>query len=222
MRRSRFQSTRPHGARLSGQSRLFSHLLFQSTRPHGARPRRRHKQNRPDPVSIHAPARGATLFFCRPSVRPPVSIHAPARGATRLFLSYPDLWSGFNPRARTGRDVPAGRVPALPVVFQSTRPHGARLDIADNIVLLAKVSIHAPARGATWEFPETGASGEVSIHAPARGATCHARQWQGLQGVSIHAPARGATRSEVGLCRITKVSIHAPARGATGGNTPGK
>jgi len=33
------------------------------------------------------------------------------------------------------------------------------------------VSIHAPARGATWTLNGTAATLSVSIHAPARGAT---------------------------------------------------
>ena len=61
----RFQSTRPRGARLDDDAvRSEDFRLFQSTRPRGARlsfP----VLNRPaSPVSIHAPARGATLRAC--------------------------------------------------------------------------------------------------------------------------------------------------------------
>src|SRR5437016_4908470 len=75
-----FQSTRPHGARLGAKAaRVVYH------------------------VSIHAPARGATLnsSCCYPFGL--VSIHAPARGATKA-----------DEEAREGNK------------FQSTRPHGAR------------------------------------------------------------------------------------------------
>ncbi len=122
-----FQSTRPHGARPTRRARATAITRFQSTRPHGARPdatlvpasggcafqsTRPHGARRwPRPmrcicraVSIHAPARGAT-------VRPRwcwavevVSIHAPARGATRAMCCSSPRRCRFNPRARTGRD----------------------------------------------------------------------------------------------------------------------
>ena len=120
-----------------------------------------------DSVSIHAPARGANpicpfpaLFFQFQSPRPRgarlihiiffpftrVSIHAPARGATCLSNSSFRVRS-FNPRARAGRD---GWPPALfgGRWFQSTRPRGARRSRPTE-VQVQRVSIHAPARGAT-------------------------------------------------------------------------
>ena len=82
------------------------------------------------------------------------------------------------------------------VLFQSTRPRGARQSLRKTVCFKATVSIHAPARGAT--------------HAPYQ-RRC---QWPGFNpraregrddalrdraaadlGVSIHAPARGATRT---------------------------
>ena len=56
-----------------------------------------------------------------------------------------------------------------------------------------QVSIHAPARGATYAEPEPAPAPKVSIHAPARGATLVERDERFLCVVSIHAPARGAT-----------------------------
>jgi len=55
----------------------------------------------------------------------------------------------------------------------------------------------------------------VSIHAPARGATYRAHREHKGSVVSIHAPARGATSAMFRHAIIIKVSIHAPARGAT-------
>ena len=100
--------------------------------------------------------------------------------------------SPFNPRAREGRDN-----------FDPTT--GA----------FQVLSIHAPARGATWCDASFWASQWLSIHAPARGATrghCETsdpgisfnpraregrdlfrREFHGQMGLSIHAPARGAT-----------------------------
>ena len=56
-----------------------------------------------------------------------------------------------------------------------------------------KVSIHAPARGATVGKAFILEPWQVSIHAPARGATLTLSKLEKLLGVSIHAPARGAT-----------------------------
>ena len=53
----------------------------------------------------------------------------------------------------------------------------------------------------------------VSIHAPARGATFRLFPPTPSDIVSIHAPARGATLLWVALLPPRKVSIHAPARG---------
>jgi len=103
---------------------------------------------------------------------------------------------------------------------------------------MSRVSIHAPARGATFCKREFGKDKVVSIHAPARGATSSLSILARPRFVSIHAPARGATctkellrypytsgfnprpRARGDLEFISfddddDVSIHAPARGAT-------
>ena len=56
-----------------------------------------------------------------------------------------------------------------------------------------KVSIHAPAGGATGQNFAFSRHFEVSIHAPAGGATVRLRVNHGGRTVSIHAPAGGAT-----------------------------
>ena len=120
---------------------------------------------------------------------------------------------GFNPRARTGRDVNDGYL-------------DERL----------KVSIHAPARGATYANAEimscfsfnprarTGRDAglfrllgiaEVSIHAPARGATWTMLMSQ-VDYVFQSTRPHGARRHLTPLIQPPQiVSIHAPARGAT-------
>ena len=167
-----FQSTRPRGARRRwrqpkrAEQRRFNprahagrdwyaalmHFhpeLFQSTRPRGARPVHRVGVLAPYAVSIHAPTRGATRASgsngdgWMVSIHAPtrgatlpamnlisnveVSIHAPTRGATRSPSETRSRWRCFNPRAHAGRDRIAWspRVPSL--MFQSTRPRGARL-----------------------------------------------------------------------------------------------
>ena len=78
-----------------------------------------------------------------------------------------------------------------------------------------KVSIHAPARGATFAPGSSSAHRAVSIHAPARGAT----GFSGGSGAAVQFQSthphgvrrRGIDQVEADLA----VSIHAPARGAT-------
>ena len=58
------------------------------------------------------------------------------------------------------------------LLFQSTRPRGARRTDLWSAFNRVQVSIHAPARGATDAVRHDSAGREVvSIHAPARGAT---------------------------------------------------
>ncbi len=81
------------------------------------------------------------------------------------------------------------------IVFQSTRPRGARPVGGCSGHCMAEVSIHAPARGATRRHATVRRYGiDVSIHAPARGATFSNSPRLFASHVSIHAPARGATR----------------------------
>ena len=56
---------------------------------------------------------------------------------------------------------------------------------------------------------------KVSIHAPAGGATICLWSFLLSRRVSIHAPAGGATKSALPIITIWVVSIHAPAGGAT-------
>jgi len=143
-------------------------------------------------VSIHAPARGATLTLCREASVGPVSIHAPARGATdrQLPVEVFDLVSihapargatALRPDALRDRAVsihaPARGATIAPMIagsismFQSTRPRGARPPRKNQLHACALFQSTRP-RGArpqagrllTLDLP-------VSIHAPARGAT---------------------------------------------------
>ena len=99
------------------------------------------------------------------------------------------------------------------------------------------ISIHAPARGATWTIrcvncrrrnfnPRSHEGSDhifalsvlpfsISIHAPTRGATHISRGNLTLFLISIHAPTRGATAVPETGANTIKISIHAPTRGAT-------
>ena len=122
-------------------------------------------------VSIHAPAKGATLDGLPYQTCSFVSIHAPAKGATLLeshqgsFLKSfnprsregsdgissqrVDGLSCFNPRSREGSDIGSGSFADTILMFQSTLPRRERLVIFPAIAAGVVVSIHAPAKGAT-------------------------------------------------------------------------
>ena len=146
--------------------------MFQSTRPRGARPPDWRRDRPAEPVSIHAPAWGATRRknagrTCRPCFNPrarvgrdtivrvhsgrsrAVSIHAPAWGATGPAGFQTGAVTGFNPRARVGRDPFFHCSNGVPLKFQSTRPRGARPAGQVELCAHPAVSIHAPAWGAT-------------------------------------------------------------------------
>ena len=125
-------------------------MQFQFTRPRGARPSAAAAAGCIPRVSIHAPARGATRGR-RAEVRSErVSIHAPARGATCASRRRcPRGPRSFNSRAREGRDFSHAGEQGWHPMFQFTRPRGARHGRRDARLVHHRVSIHAPARGAT-------------------------------------------------------------------------
>ena len=88
--RSQFQSTHPHGVRHTLSQLSANIYMFQSTHPHGVRLLSLIAPMSALSVSIHAPARGATIMEATEEYLAHVSIHAPARGATR-YLRQPRL-----------------------------------------------------------------------------------------------------------------------------------
>ncbi len=143
---------------------------FQFTRPQGARPRLRRTGQRIEEFQFTRP-QGARRVARRPDrVRQGVSIHAPARGAT-LPVSSLSAHAGFQftrPQGARPADAPA---PIVEREFQFTRPQGARPSAIGHDGVPLVVSIHAPARGATADRMARVSDTIVSIHAPARGAT---------------------------------------------------
>ena len=145
--RRMFQSTLPRGER---QGNLFGMTAYNGFNPRshvgsdntsGSRwstlfcfnPRSRVGSDDPEtniflrnPVSIHAPAWGATRGAVKRPYCATVSIHAPAWGATGVLDARGAELQGFNPRSRVGSD------------------HAKVVEATKKVV-----SIHAPAWGAT-------------------------------------------------------------------------
>jgi len=121
------------------------------------------------PVSIHAPARGATRGEEPQLPVRGVSIHAPARGATdAVMLADHRLDVSIHAPARGATS--ARRKWSVPGWFQSTPPRGGRPQGHRRAEVLRRFNPRPRAGGDRRGKPCQGPA-EVSIHAPARGAT---------------------------------------------------
>ena len=104
-----------------------------------------------------------------------------------------DHHRNFNPRSREGSDYKRWRDIDEQNNFNPRSREGSD-ERGKGQKVVYRISIHAPARGAT---PCTHLHSYIiiiSIHAPARGATLDAADpLDVLPEISIHAPARGAT-----------------------------
>ena len=146
-----------------------------------------------------------------------ISIHAPAKGATRSRSADIRSRTNFNPRSREGSDALGAWSRALTYIFQSTLPRRERHTHFHLTMLCRIISIHAPAKGATYLRYQLYQANCISIHAPAKGATFrHSSLGLIRHIISIHAPAKGATSCvPVHAAYRPTISIHAPAKGAT-------
>ena len=101
-------------------------------------------------LSIHAPAKGATmgrqcvLYITR------ISIHAPAKGATSHVVKISLSITYFNPRSREGSDLYNAGLTWRSAKFQSTLPRRERRRPDSSLYGWNLISIPAPAKGATY------------------------------------------------------------------------
>ena len=102
-------------------------------------------------VSIHAPARGATISTRERPRNSRVSIHAPARGATMSISTKPPFPRFQSTPPRGGRPLMSARCGPSFCFNPRPRAGGDLDDLAFRVG--GKVSIHAPARGATSPPP---------------------------------------------------------------------
>ena len=167
-----FQSTLPRGERRGpSSSQALTPASFNPRSRAGSDFSRATKMTAKE-VSIHAPARGATAALVGdamywfefqstlprgerlrarrdPQTASVVSIHAPARGATRASLTCCGPIPQFQSTLPRGERLQPIVIPSPRIVFQSTLPRGERRRLAASPQCPERVSIHAPARGAT-------------------------------------------------------------------------
>ena len=146
----------------------------------------------------------------------PISIHAPARGATQCATSRLPSWGHFNSRPCERGDPIASRSCCTISADFNSRPC-ERGDARSGVAAGHRgISIHAPARGATFFYRPVVIADSISIHAPARGATEHGF----IIGVAcVNFNSRPCERGDLARSGVATghrgISIHAPARGAT-------
>ena len=144
-----FQSTLPRGERHKKQFRFLTYHYFN--------PRSREGSD----INTRISSRLATV----------ISIHAPARGATLTVMCNLPSAVYFNPRSREGSDLSIIIIPFRFVISIHAPARGATQS-GIIAVMYDYISIHAPARGATAATLDLIYNPIISIHAPARGATC--------------------------------------------------
>ena len=170
----------------------------------------------PDRISIHAPAKGATLTVCR------------WRRASGRY---------FNPRSREGSDLQVAKSnPANQGISIHAPAKGATRHTPSTGSVLY-ISIHAPAKGATSDlchlippyaiFQSTLPRRErparrkcpsvhhhISIHAPAKGATAGVGKNFFRYGHFNPRSREGSDLPATPVRASFRISIHAPAKGS--------
>ncbi len=188
------------------------------------------------PVSIHAPARGATAS-CAGSVACRVFQSTPPHGGRRWSVAKDNANSSFNPRPRTGGDPSRRESPHSSKWFQSTPPHGGRRRLAQAATAGDMFQSTPPHGGRRWS-PQQRLEPRVFQSTPPHGGRLKARLSLSSRASFQSTPPHGGRRGSASLTRTSAgfnprprtggdaprraalqppggVSIHAPARGAT-------
>ena len=185
-----FQSTPPRGGRLNGRAVQRICEKFQSTPPRGGRRTSRaisgcciNFNPRPrvggdeycigdvvtEMISIHAPAWGATFACPLHCLIAGFQSTPPRGGRPPGCKSARHCWN-FNPRPRVGGDSPVLTALSLFSHFNPRPRVGGDCFLASSAPD-QRISIHAPAWGATLSAEIQRLARSISIHAPAWGAT---------------------------------------------------
>ena len=126
---------------------------------------------RANKISIHAPAKGATIMGFKRAIDSPYFNPRSREGSdcSPPFGTLPHCY--FNPRSREGSDK-GQTFSACPFLYFNPRSReGSDGKGTQHIHKSFKISIHAPAKGATCAFCCSSSTNAISIHAPAKGAT---------------------------------------------------
>ena len=122
----------------------------------------------------------------------------------------------FNPRTREGCDVLYLSLLILLVLFQSTHPRRVRHLICDLYLLIKFISIHAPAKGATWIL-QFLLPFYPNFNPRTREGCDDTGMLDTSQTQNFNPRTREGCDEKIGALafRPVAISIHAPAKGAT-------
>ena len=193
MVRGKFQSTLPRRERRGLCNYNYSRSGFQSTLPRRERPNDNESFIDILIISIHAPAKGATFSRYFPCI-PLAQFQSTLPRRERPSSMFDIISCGhFNPRSREGSDLNAA-VKSSGSNF-NFNPRSREGSDNDAIVTIFNfyISIHAPAKGATWATSGQGRPTSFQSTLPRRER--HTSDFRGCMRllISIHAPAKGAT-----------------------------
>ena len=144
-----------------------------------------------------------------------ISIHAPARGATLVDWFYSGGEWNFNPRSRKGSDMMPMNIWMNSMNFNPRSRKGS--DVFPT--LLPKyylISIHAPARGAT-NIAEAMTKELENFNPRSRKGSDHDYVPNAVQADRFQSTLPQGERPMANIMngKLFEISIHAPARGAT-------
>ena len=189
-------------------------------------------------ISIHAPAKGATVLSVLPRSAFPISIHAPAKGATCQIIpaaACPQFQSTlprrerpwqqskrygtiyFNPRSREGSDDVYNQCAVRCGYFNPRSREGSDGTRAPASVKARRISIHAPAKGATASVSLPRLSDPFQSTLPRRERR-HSTPSPSSHRYFNPRSREGSDRKQTEVSKVIfRISIHAPAKGATAG-----
>ena len=104
-------------------------------------------------ISIHAPAKGATMCIVDCVKQSKFQSTHPRR-VRQGTISRGTARKDFNPRTREGCDLIDSYKYAIELLFQSTHPRRVRQSVFQGPLLNVLISIHAPAKGATKQLAD--------------------------------------------------------------------
>ena len=147
----------------------------------------------------------------------------------------------FNPRSREGSDDTAHRADRFPTYFNPRSREGSdqtKIGQTNGFSdfnprsregsdwmraargLRARISIHAPVKGATNSLALFSSDFEISIHAPVKGATITIPKLKVKQSYFNPRSREGSDQGRSNGRSSHRISIHAPVKGATGYRLP--
>ena len=166
-----FQSTLPRRERPVYHSVEGSFSLFQSTLPRRERPSCSSSRSLTIRHFNPRSREGSDLIsFAQSDAVTPISIHAPAKGATVRLQAFFGFFCHFNPRSREGSDCIITAIQTSTINFNPRSREGSD---KEQSYFASKVEDFNPrSREGSDDTPAISRNQKIiSIHAPAKGAT---------------------------------------------------